>query len=66
MAGCLSLIQMSGIIVLQQNIFEKNVALTQTRTLIGAGAAFLMSGSAHTIVYSNQNIYIENENEYKG
>lgn len=66
MAGALSLVQMSGITILMNNIFEKNVAITQDRVLIGAGAAFLLSGSVNTIVKSNQNIYINNENEYKG
>lgn len=66
MAAGLNLIHLAGTVVLLKNIFQENIAVTQNHVLIGAGGAFLISGSAITIVYSKENIYIYNEIEYKG
>lgn len=59
-------VHLSGTLVMKNNKFVNNKAITQNRVLIGSGAAVQISGSTFTIVKSSCNIYIYNEVEYTG
>lgn len=62
----LNILHLSGSLVLIRNIFQENAAFTQTKVLIGLGAAFMISGSRKTNVFSINNIYTINEMENSG
>ena len=66
MATGINDVHLSGTIILKNNRFVNNKAITQNRVLIGSGAAIQISGSSFTIVKSICNIYIFNEMEYTG
>ena len=66
MATGIYAIHLSGAIVVQNNKFINNQAITQNRRLIGAGVAIQLVGSTFTIVNSSCNTYIYNEEEFSG
>ena len=66
MAAGINAVHLAGSIIVKNCVFEENSAMTQNHVLIGSGAAIEISGSAETIVISENNLYIFNEIEYAG
>ena len=59
-------VNLAGTIIVQNNTFFKNKAITQNHVLIGAGVGIQIGGSSFTIVESHSNLFIYNEVEYSG
>ena len=66
MATGINAIHLSGTIIVTNNTFINNAAITQNHVFIGSGVGIQISGSMFTIVGSQSNLYLYNQIEYAG